>query len=475
MTDLSRLPSFRLDKDDFLRGNNTYDNMPDGEFLAQNNGLNPFHKPGTLTIPSSVGAPTTGLPSAGMINFGKGKGTLTLDAIAVGTNSSQDGYFFTIADSTGAHTQVGSADTAHNYDIGKSDTEFYQGSLYTTSDTDITKNNLALTVRDTVYWVTTLGKSALTATAPHPEVVYNDILYIADGRYLHQIDGATGTAQVFDLGPDWVITALANYNDLIYITAEPYYNFGGSNHSQAKMVTWDGYSASWISEWKTEFRIGALYVSNNILYAWSKDYMYYWNGIEMKPLRPMSGQIYKHQITEVDRSIFFVDGTYVVRYGSPLFGGAKKFFYYYNFGTNLAGIISYYNKSMVISQTGVSTSQIGYATDVNSPSTSAVYEVTGNKRFFKRPVRPRACVVETLPLVSGNSLTMKYVSDKGVEKTCGATAFSYALHGGAYLHVFDILNAPSTRVIQPRIRITGNLYIVNIDYFYEPVEVLTTT
>lgn len=466
------LPKFRIDKNEFLKGNNTYDELPDGAFISTDNGMNVFGKPGMLTVPAGSTGPSTGLPAVGMINYGKGKGTLTLNGMAVGTNSSGDGYFYTITDSTGAHTQVGSADTAKDYDIGKSDTVYYQGAFYTSSTTDLTKNDITLVTRDVSFWVTTKGKSALDANSPHPLKVFGDILYLANGRYLHSLDGATATEMVFDMGPDWIIIALDVYGGQLRIIAEPYYNYSGIYHGLTKMVTWEGTTDHWLDEWDINYRISATYVFDSVLYMWTKDYMGYWNGQTFKPLRKMSGQIYKHQITEVDNSLFFADGVYIVRYGTPLFSGSKRFFTMWQLSTAVAGLVGYYGKSLIASISGASSSTIFYASDVNTPSSSGLYEWTLNPREFDRPVRLRMVLIKTDALTSGQYVIAKYLDDKNTEYT--AATFDYTTYGGKSVKEITFNGGRATSSIRPRIRINGSVYLRSITFFYEPSEVLIT-
>ena len=121
----------------------------------------------------------------------------------------------------------------------------------------------------------------------------------------------------------------------------------------------------------------------------------------------MSGQIYKHQITEVDNSLFFADGVFIVRYGTPLFSGSKRFFTMWQLSTAVAGLVG----------SGASSSTIFYASDVNTPSSSGLYEWTLNPREFDRPVRLRMVLIKTDALTSGQYVIAKYLDDKNTEYT----------------------------------------------------------
>lgn len=464
-------PSFRIDRTDFLKGNNSYDNLPDGGQFATAIGANPFSKPGLITVAPTLGASVTAsLPASGIISFGFGKGTTSMLPICIATNASQDGYYYTL-DDNGAMTLVGSADTSQNYDIGKIDTVFYQSNFYTTSNTDIIKNSTTLATRDVSFWITTKAQSALTAAAPHPMVVFGDILYIADGQYLHQIDGATATAQVFDLGANWVTTSIVVYNNLIYIAAEQYFNYSSTYHGIAKMFTWDGYSASWLDEWELNYRVGTMYVFDNVLYMWRADDMGYWDGSRFKSLYPTLGQVYKSQITECKNSLFYADQTVVVRYGSPVLGGGKRFFKYWSIASQtLTGISSWLRSGILISKTGATNLSNIFVSDVNAPDSSGTSELIFNPRFFKRPVNPRAVVIETEALASTQTVLISFNNDKGTSKTVGTFDNAVAAMATKTRWSFDILGQAPTRWLKMRMTITGAAYVRLLDTFYEPSE-----
>ncbi len=464
------LPSFTIDKADFLKGNNSYENLADGGEVTSSFASNPFSKPGLLTIAPDLGnSVTASLPSEGVLTFGFAKGSLGQDVMAVATNSSRDGYFYLVSD-VGAMTAVGSADTTNEYTVGKTDTVFYQGSWYTTTEDDIVKNSVDLATRDVSFWVTTKGKSAMNTSAPHPLVVFGDIMYVASANAIHQLDGSTATESVFVLGTDWVITAMTVYDNLIYIVAEQYYNYSGVYHGISKMYTWDGYSGSWLSEWDLNYRFGALYVFENIMYMWTKDFMGYWDGARFRALRPMTAQTYKHQITEADQCLFFVDGVYVVRYGSPSPNGTKKFFNYFKTNENaFTGIAAWTEKKIVITKNGATNMSNFYVANVNAaPAGTGVSQApTFNPRYFKRPVYIRHVVVETEALASSQSVIPAYLDDAGSIVSAGTFAYATTEMQGKTIWTFDVFKRP-TMSVKPRAYITADTHVRRITYYYDP-------
>lgn len=474
-------PHFRIDRKDFLKGSDTYDNYPDGGMQYSSVSYNPFAAPGYLAQSPSFNLGTSidsGLPTGVGISFCRGKGVLSQEVVVVGNNSSRDGYFYTMDETTGAISLVGSADTSNDYTSGKTSTVFYHGDFYTTSDRDITKNVVALTAgsRDVSWWQTTKGMAPLDQYSPHPQVVFGDIHYIADGRYLHQNDGGTIQYDVLDLGSDWVITALEVHNNLIYIAAEPYYNFYGTYHGLAKIFTWNGYADSWLDEYLVDSRISALYVFKNILYVFTKKYMGYFSGSIVKNLYPVSDQIYSHQITTTSDSMWFADGTTIVRYGSPYLTGKYRFFRYLStVSTNVNGIISPYYEALSIFTTGASNGSNYYVADVNTPASSGSVSaiVKFNPRIFLAPIKIRGLIIQLKDALSASAptqaISVGYYDDEGVlhYKTFSGGNASMA---GEMRWRFDMFNQPATRRVVPYVNFQANPYLEWVDYLYEPTE-----
>lgn len=466
------IPSFRIDKNDWMKGANSYDDYPEGGVLASTVGTNIFSKPGLVTVPPAIGSSiTAALPKNGVISWGIGSGASAPSVVAVLTNASDNGYFGTVNSSTGAITVVGSADTTRSYKKGITDTVFYNGNFYTTSETDICIQDAALGTRTESWWIATKGKSALTSGIPHPLLVYESIMYIADGRYLHKLDGSTVSTQVFDVPPDHIITAMVEWNGLIYMVAEPYKNLTGGVHGLSQMFSWDGLSESWYEQYFLDYRVNALYVFKNTLYAWHNDFLGMWTGSEMSPVRPLSSQVFKCQITATANSMLYVDGSTIVRYGAPYIKGfPRKFFPYLSSAAlPFAGIISVASNNLIASETHATASPIYYIANLDTPGTAVSKALTFNRRAFKQPVKMRGIVVEMEAIVSGQSVKVEYINDKGtlVTPTEGSGVINTV---GATFKRFDIVGKDATRNIVPKVTITGGVHVRSIDYLMEASE-----
>lgn len=473
----NQLPSFRIDKRDFFKGNNAYDSYPEGGVLASTVGWNIFSKPGLLAQAPSLGSSVTAsLPKNGCVAWCVGSGASAPSILALYANENDDGSWYTVNEATGAMTIVGSADTAHNYKLGISDSVFYNGKSYTTSETDIVEQNADGSSQDTTWWTTTKGQAALTSGVPHPLLVYESIMYIADGRYLHKVDGTTVSTQVFDVPPDHVITCMVEYNGLIYMVAEPYKNLTGTVHGLAQMFSWDGLLESWYEQYFLDYRVNALYVYKNRLYAWNNHFLGQWTGSEMAPIRPVASQVYKCHITATSDSMIYADGMTLVRYGAPFIPGVNRKFYKYlsTTGTNFTGIISAKDNSLIVTQAHATASPNYFISNINTPASSGSRTFDFNPRFFKAKVKIRGVVIETEALASGQKVKAGFIDEEGNEEypTFSNGEFDNAtseMAGKGYF-AFDISAKKAARSITPRIILTGNVHVKSVDYLYEGSE-----
>lgn len=475
-------PSFRIDKADWLKGNNSYDDFPEGGALYSTVGINSFSKPGLLTQAPVLGSSVTeSLPTSGVISWGIGSGASAPAVLGVQSNASFNGYFYSINPTTGAMTQVGATDTARLYKKGITDTVFYNGNFYTSSTLNICKFDAALTTMDQNWWTGTSGKTALVDGVPHPLLVYESIMYIADGRYLHKLDGSTISLEVWDAPPDHVITAMVEYNGLIYITAEPYKNLTGSVHGLTQMFSWDGLLESWYEQYFLDYRVNALYVYKNKMYMWTNEYLALWTGSEAEPIFPISNQVFKCHITATSNSMVFADGPTLIRYGKPFSPSLVRKFYRYmsSAALDFGGIISLSENNMIATELHATASKNYYISNFDAPATSGTRKLTFNMRPLKTPIKMKAIVIETSALASGQKVKAGYINDVGTEvyPTFKNGEFDYAdavddMHGKTRYR-FDFNQVDATRQITPVLNLTGGVYIKSVDYIYEASEFKT--
>jgi len=140
------------------------------------------------------------------------------------------------------------------YPIGSTHYLFY--SWNDSTDGDVGRVDLGATPTFDDDFMSTVPADAavLTKATPHPMMEWqeNGMLYIANGRYLTELDGQTGANGTFDptaftLPEGWKITALFPAGDLIGICAS--YTTGAWSWTgytvRSAVFFWDGSSTKW--------------------------------------------------------------------------------------------------------------------------------------------------------------------------------------------------------------------------------------
>jgi len=112
-------------------------------------------------------------------------------------------------------------------------------------------------------------------SAPHDMLVWNNRLFIADGRYVDRYDGAdvtdgTWRSQFLDLGSDWEVTKLVPTNNYIAVCAWKKHSQGSSSRTESKVFFWNGIETTYsysvpVSDNKIENSIN--YNGNIILFT----------------------------------------------------------------------------------------------------------------------------------------------------------------------------------------------------------------
>ena len=156
------------------------------------------------------------------------------------------------------------------------DVAYYGSNLYYTynhSGTagDIGKFDLSSTFDDDWGSTVPTGNAALQGNVPHQMVVGgDDVLYIANGRYVATWDDTTLVPQALDLPTSTVIRSMAWMADRLWISANRP-NLSGTNKNIGSIYIWDGYSTSYETEIRIMGEVQALHVKNGTLFVFYRD------------------------------------------------------------------------------------------------------------------------------------------------------------------------------------------------------------
>jgi hypothetical protein len=307
-------------------------------------------------------------------------------------------------------------------------------------------------------------------------LVYANINYVADGQYLHKIDGGTATPGVLNLGADWIITALAEYQGLIYIAAEKYFNASGSDHGISKIVTWNSYSASFINEWSVDYRVSAMIPFGRLLIVYTKTMMGYWDGAEIKFLRRTNNQVFKYQVTECDYSLWYADRDRIIRWGYPLTsaGSTRRFYETFrpdNFTNNAVragSVVSFIYNTIIFTFVDQNNTK-SFGIELNAPTSASTIErtYTLSERNFRQQIVIRGAIIETTALTANQKVVIGFKDQTGTERIIGTFDGANPGHVGRTRFVFDYFQLWPTRRLNPVIKITGSILIRSLQYVYE--------
>lgn len=502
MTSNENLPSFKIDYREFLKGENSYAEYPDGGFISPEGfsdeaetegqvGVNLYKRVTYLCTPPDPVSLFEVVENIDNI-IAWGSGNFVTDIMCIGVNGSNHGFFYSV-DNNDAALTLQDTDTTRAYIDKITDVVLYQNNFYVTSLTDIAQctPDMLTIVQD--YWTTTLGQTALNAN-PHPMTVFVDILYIADGRYLHQIDNATVQLQVLDLPDGWIIDALAVYKNFMFIGAH-------TPSGDSKVYLWDGISDSWNEDYEMDDRITSFKIFQGVFYAFMPSIMSYFDGTKFKSFRPVygagisgSGEVSKFKADTIWNSLMFIEDSsasqysnWINRYGRVISSGRVKNIFTRYISDPEPGetlMISSFITTNENSIYGFANNSVG-----NRPRTFLYYNfgsrgldysgtrkirVNMNTRVFSTQVKPRKLIAhfDEWNETNGDVLEFGWIDDTGVEHPIAIPQIAGTqlnLTGKKRVSI-DINQANATREITLYVNIAKGAQLKALECFYSGVE-----
>lgn len=443
---------FTIDAKDFVRGASETDFYPDGGYSPADKGANLHYIKGLLS-PSmllTAKAGTVYRPVAVTQSVD------TADPVLLGANAANgDGYIYQFNASSGEATQK-LTDSTKNYELGISDIVYYKGNYYATSTTDVALINSALNSINANYWTATLSLTALGATNPHPMLIFDDVLYIADGNLVHIFDGTDGTYSYFTLPTGVIITSWVIHNNKIYIATRGLY---------PKMVyIWDGTSPQLDDQFPIPETANSMYVYNGRLLLFMETFVGHWNGVFLDPLfNCPANTVYKHQVAQYQDRIYFTYGTHLVCYDGVSFS------YPYS-NSNSAPLSSYAINFVYIGYLNYMVLNINNANYLTSTvSAEGVSYWRGNRYEFPQNIYVRKFIVELhTALASGAEIEFYFYNHNGTTKIIGT--MTHTADGAITVKEFKNINI-KTLSFQPRVYWkTNGKPIRKFTIYYEPTE-----
>lgn len=261
------------------------------------------------------------------------------------------GKFYSV-DNTSATTLRATGTSIYVRDY--TDMIVYRNNLYATSSTNVTKGpgvSLGYAV-DEDWWTTVPPKSgggfpsALTSGVPHPMIVFEDNLWIADGQKLHRWDeyNNIATEGFLTLNTGLVITALGidPSSGKMIISATEGIDTTGQLPRQAKIYLYDGFSQKPLKAVIVDDVVTAIYPLGGVVYMCYGTNFGYWTGTGINFLRKFKSNtqggtetlVYKQRITNVGKKLLFADGLDIVCFEETV-PGKRRFYVAYKIPTSL--------------------------------------------------------------------------------------------------------------------------------------------
>lgn len=319
------------------------------------------------------------------------------------------------------------------------DVALYKGAIFYSynhsgSAGDVGKLTLPSTFDDDYMSTVPTGAAALQ-DGPHQMVVGgDDILYIANGRYIASLNNTTFTAQALDFPQGSSVVSLAWHGNRVYANVN-FPGIAGGHQDESTIYVWDTFSTSWEYQIRVMGRLGALYVKNGLIFVFYEDISLtggYNLGVvsngAIQELAAFSGTLPRYfQVSEHKNHLIWNTDGKVYAWGAYAPGLATKLFQLASTGHSSAGgITNGFGTPIIASQSGASyrlAKFSGY--DVTCSWKSLVFDVSRAKHtsFVDR------VVIETEPLSTGAKLdtTLTYDYGKG-SRSLAQVAYSADNH-----------------------------------------------
>lgn len=401
--------TLEIGAEDFVLGMTTSPDTQDGGFSNESTQINIQVAPGVLHSGGQIANRYEYFNGDIIATCGDAKNSgIGNDKIFV----SDTAYFYTYDGTTTTQRQTG----VKTYIGATTDIIQYKTDTFCTSDQNIARliqTNLSQPDANwESWWTITQGKTALLQGFRHPMVIFEDSLWIADGRYLHKWDGTTATHGFLTLSSEQSIVSLCvdPSSGKMLIGTNEAWNAASTKPAISKVLTFNGYSNKPDRAVIVDDMVTAMYPLGGIVYMCYGNKLGYWVSTGIAYLRTLKYVtydadylVYKHQITNIGNTLYVADTTYILAYGEVLPG--KKVFYYTANPTHyiqggyisalcfLRGISAASTRELGIFGRNSSSTYL-LAQTINSTTTLTNGAFYSKRYKFQRPIQIRGLYVE---------------------------------------------------------------------------------
>lgn len=429
----------QIGADQFISGMASSDYATDGALGVSSSGINPFVTPGVIRATAAPADISTNVAGNIIASCEDGQTILGYDRLFVDDAAN----YYTLSGSTITKRHTGSK----TYAAGTTDIVSFAGYTYATSTTDMAQWNTSGTPSLTEsWWVTTKGKSALGASNRHPLIVFEQLLWLADGNTLWFIDsGGTITQAAWTLSSNELITAFGidPYTGLMLVAVTTAQNYSATASSKHYVYLYDGYSAKPRRKVLVDDMVTAFYNVGGTVYCGYGQRIGVWTGNGIAFLRKLlnvalSGTDlpYKHHFTHFGNVLCVLDGGTVLAYGEVV-AGKKAWF---PIAANPQGGSTHASSIANIGSNKISyaiSSNKLYSFDMSSISAGSGTLSTANI-FFQRPVNIHRMRVFTTGISATNQFGIGYSGYQDENTSSQSAAINtFVNQTGSTKYIFD--------------------------------------
>lgn len=434
-----------LGTDQFATGTASSAYSSDGVFAPSSYGLNPFVRPGAIYQTAAETDASTNVAGEFIASSEDSQAVSAQNRIFV--DNAANYYFW----NGSAISKKKTGTLTSHYIPGKTDQVSFVGNTYTTLDNDISQfNTSGSTSLDETWWTVTKSKSALDSTVPHPMLVFEGLLWVADGNNLHNIDSSLAiTSNVLVLNSNERIYALGidPSTGLMLISVQTTVNYSDTLTTKYFVYLYDGYASKPRRKIIVDDLVTAFYPLGGVVYVGYGTSIGYFNGVGIVFLRKLLNATlagadlpYKHHFTHIGRVLYVIDGKVILAFGETVGGGDKKWF---NIWSNPVSS----QKLTNISHVGSGVLGIAFATskfytiDTTAVSgTPTSVDIFLNGIYFPRPVFVRKIRFITTGVTGLTSVAIAatLADENGNSSFASNASRFWAIPAATTRYVFDV-------------------------------------
>lgn len=315
-----------IDAEQLVRGMATSLYTQDGALSPECISTNPFATKGVIRPMGGVADKSTNATSEMIASAEDSQSILADNRWLV---DDEGGYYSCASDGTLTKELTG-AQTS-KYTFGFTDMVTFALQTYVTLTDDVALVNTSGTPSlDEDWWSVTKGQGALETGTPHPMLVFEGLLWIADKNVLHNVDSLwTVTPDALTLASNERIQALGidPGTGLMLLSVQTTQNYSDTLSTKNFIYLYDGYSNKPRRKIVVDGLVTAFYNVGGTVYVGFDRKVGAFNGSGITFLRAMqnisflgSQLLYKHHFGNIGNILLVVDGKDLLAYGEVVAG-----------------------------------------------------------------------------------------------------------------------------------------------------------